>query len=109
MNTERDTIDCPGCGDTLRVRARVQSDGNVYEFFPCGRCRRAAVRDPRGDAWRLAESSSDSLGPAVDYLRALAVEEWRRRSTGRTPLAPRETSKEEVRSGSRKTTVVTKL
>jgi hypothetical protein len=57
----------------------------------------------------MAETASDALAPAVDYLRALAVEEWRRRSTERTPLSPAKQPPVEPCRGSRKTTLVTKL
>jgi len=77
---------CPGCSKTLRVSARVVSDGNEYLFYLCPRCEDVAVQDPDG-SWHLRGEASSNVTEVIQMLQSLAIETWRKRSTTRRPLA----------------------
>lgn len=80
---------CPGCSKTLRVSARVVSDGNEYLFYLCPQCEDVVLEDPEDGGWRLRGEPSVAVTDVIGVLRSLAVETWRKRSTTRTPLTPK--------------------
>ena len=76
------TVCCPGCEKTLRVGARVISDGNEYWFYLCSECEDVALRPtPDGD-WTLSgERRADvpalvTAGPGTTLLWNLDVSMW---------------------------------
>ncbi len=77
---------CPGCSKTLRVSARVVSDGNEYLFYLCPRCEDVIMQDPDDGNWNLRGESSSTVTEVIGILQSLAIETWRKRSTTRTPL-----------------------
>ena len=77
---------CPGCSKTLRVSARVVSDGNEYLFYLCSQCEDVVVQDPDDGSWQLRGESSSTVTDVVGVLQSLAIETWRKRSVTRKPL-----------------------
>ena len=84
----KNTINCPGCASILRVSARVVSDGNEYVYYLCPKCKDVAREDPATGGWALQGAKSVQVPELVQELQALAVEDWRNRSTSRAPLQP---------------------
>lgn len=78
---------CPGCSKTLRVSARVLSDGNEYLFYLCPHCEDVVLEDE--GSWRLRGEPSPTVTDVVGVLQSLAIETWRKRSTSRKPLSPK--------------------
>ena len=80
----KNTIPCPCCQGILRVSVRVVSDGKEFSYYLCPKCQDVARQDPATDAWSLAGGTSTNVAEIVAALQALAVEEWRTKSTDRT-------------------------
>ncbi len=85
MRTEN--VRCPGCSKTLRVSARVVSDGNEYLFYLCPECQDVVLEDPGDGGWRLRGDASPTISDLVKALQTLAIESWRQRSTSRKPMS----------------------
>lgn len=81
----KNTIDCPACGTTLRVRAIVVSDGNDFEYYLCPTCEDVVRRDPGGGGWKLRGERAEGMGGIVKSLQALAADDWQARATSRAP------------------------
>jgi hypothetical protein len=81
----KNTIACPGCQGILRVRVNVVSDGRDYEYYLCPRCEDVARLEPSSGEWILRAAPSPGIGDVVQTLQALAVEEWRSKSSTRPP------------------------
>ena len=78
---------CPGCSKTLRVSARVVSDGNEYVFYLCPQCEDVVLQDPGDGSWQLRGESCSSVTDVISMLQSLAIETWRKRSTSSALLA----------------------
>jgi len=81
----KNTIACPGCGQLLRVSARVVSDGKDYSYYLCPRCVDIARQDGPNGEWTLQSAKAQEIPEIVRLLQTLAMEDWKARSTGRIP------------------------
>ncbi len=86
MTTPQKTVVCPGCAKSIRVCARVMSDGNEYAFYLCGRCEDVVLQDPTDGTWRLRGEPGQEIANVVEVLRSLAAANWTAQSRSREPL-----------------------
>ena len=79
----KNTLCCPGCAGILRVSAQVVSDGKLYQYYLCPKCSDVVREDPATKAWRLQGADGARIPEVVQFLAALAVEDWRSKSSER--------------------------
>lgn len=79
----KNTICCPGCAQILQVSAQVVSDGKVYQYYLCPQCADAVKEDPETKTWKLQGSGGTRIPEVVQFLRALAIDDWLAQSGSR--------------------------